>query len=267
MTAALARIGARVAEMHPVTWWLAWKAVHYLTFLLPHDKSYNALRHFVAVRPDGLFLDIGANDGISVLSFRRFSKGYKVLSLEPNALLEPALRSIQRSDSNLDLRMIGAGSRKERIQFFVPVYLGIVLHTFTSASRERTLETVAENFGEGVRSRTRILSVESDVIPVDDLGLFPSIVKIDAEGFNLDVLRGARNTLARARPFVIIELELSEWDELSRFFNSLDYVILGYDIGKDRFGKIGNPTTSRVAGDRNIFALPRETLAQMPVAS
>src|SRR5207253_7074678 len=61
---------ARVAELHPFVWKLAWEAVHRLPFLLPHDKSYNAFRHFIASRPSGLFLDVGANDGISILSFR-----------------------------------------------------------------------------------------------------------------------------------------------------------------------------------------------------
>src|SRR3954468_10990200 len=82
---------ARVAQLHPFSWKFAWEAVHRLPFLLPHDKSYNALKHFIAATPEGLFLDVGANDGISALSFRKFSKDYRILSLEPNRLLEPAL--------------------------------------------------------------------------------------------------------------------------------------------------------------------------------
>src|ERR1700678_75711 len=57
---------ARTAELHPIIWKTAWEAMHWLPFLLPHDKSYNALRHFIAIKPGGLFLDVGANDGISV---------------------------------------------------------------------------------------------------------------------------------------------------------------------------------------------------------
>jgi hypothetical protein len=54
---------ARLAEVHPFAWKVAWEAVHQLPFLLPHDKSYNAFRHFIAKQPNGLFLDVGANDG------------------------------------------------------------------------------------------------------------------------------------------------------------------------------------------------------------
>ena len=84
----------RVAVSNPVTWKLSWEAVHRLPFLLPHDQSYYALRHFIKAAPNGLFLDVGANDGISALSFRKFDKRYSILSLEPNIMHEPALKKI-----------------------------------------------------------------------------------------------------------------------------------------------------------------------------
>src|SRR5262245_52664590 len=87
----LMNAAARFSELHPYTWAVAWKAAHLMPFLLPHDKSYYALRHFIDAVPTGLFLDIGANDGISALSFRRFDKNYDILSLEPNVMMEPAL--------------------------------------------------------------------------------------------------------------------------------------------------------------------------------
>ena len=108
---------AQLAQRHPRLWKLAWDAIHRLPFLLPHDKSYRALRHFIALKPEGLFLDVGANDGISALSFRRFSKSYRILSLEPNALLEPALKKLKASDPHFDYRMIGAGAVAGRTKF------------------------------------------------------------------------------------------------------------------------------------------------------
>jgi hypothetical protein len=86
------------------------------------------------------------------------------------------------------------------------------------------------------------LTIESDVIPVDDLDLAPSIIKIDAEGFNLDVLLGAQQTLRRTRPFIITELEQSEWDDLRRLFAGIDYRLLGYRIDRDQFVDIDNLT-------------------------
>jgi len=265
MTASLLQIGARVAELHPYSWWLAWNAVHHLKFLLPHDKSYGALRHFIPVRSAGLFLDVGANDGISALSFRKFDPAYPILSLEPNTLLEAPLRRIRNSDRNFQFRMVGAGSKEEQVTFFVPVYRGIVLHTFTSANPDHTLDAIAESFGRKVREKTKVLSAEGQIVRIDDLDISPSIIKIDAEGFNFDVILGARETIARTRPFIMVELEPSEWDDLSTFLTNMNYRICRYAIAQDKFLEIDNPTQSRLTGERNVFAIPDEHMAVMPL--
>jgi FkbM family methyltransferase len=72
-------------------------------------------------------------------------------------------------------------------------------------------------------------------VPVNTLDAFlatkdcrPSIIKIDVEGAELDVLRGATDTLRTARPTVLVEVH--GWDETSsaevrEFFSAVDYGI------------------------------------------
>ena len=48
--------------------------------------------------------------GYRLFHFADFPRDYRILSLEPNALLEPALKKLQGSDPYFDYRMIGAGS-------------------------------------------------------------------------------------------------------------------------------------------------------------
>jgi FkbM family methyltransferase len=92
------------------------------------------------------------------------------------------------------------------MRFYVPIYHGIVLHTLTSSRRERVEDAVAFCFGKSVAASTVINAVESEVIRIDDLNIDPSIIKIDAEGSDYEVLLGLDETLARARPFVIMEI-------------------------------------------------------------
>lgn len=58
------------------------------------------------------------------------------------------------------------------------------------------------------RGRTRV-DPDGDVralgVRLDDLGLCPSFIKLDVEGWQSRVLRGARQTLARWRPALLIE--------------------------------------------------------------
>jgi FkbM family methyltransferase len=254
----------RLAELHPYSWKLAWEAVHRLPFLLPHDKSYNALKHFVAAAPSGLFLDIGANDGISALSFRRFSRNYRILSLEPNTLLEPALKRIKSADPLFDYRMVGAGSAPARIEFFMPVYRGILLHTFTSGSRDQVQHAIKEQFGAAVARNTTIEAVNGEVVRPDDLQLDPAIVKIDAEGFDYDILLGLAETIARSRPFIVIEVAWTEQGQFAGFLKTHDYVLIGYDIPADCFTANPEMPGSRKPKQRNFFAIPREKLDALP---
>jgi FkbM family methyltransferase len=259
------RVFARLAESHPYAWKLAWEALHRLPFLLPHDKSYNALRHFIAAAPEGLFLDIGANDGISALSFRKFNSTYRILSLEPNHTLEPALRKIQSRDPLFDYRMIAAGSEPANLQFFTPTYHGVVLHTFTSSEREQVRQALAECFGARIANASTIEAVTSEVIPLDDLALEPAIIKIDAEGFDYEVLMGLRKTIGRARPFMVVEIAWATIDRVVEFFRVLDYRILSYDIAADRFSTRLNQPRTEESGQRNLFAVPLEKLGFLPV--
>jgi FkbM family methyltransferase len=261
----LARLAVHIAELHPYTWRLAWLCVRHFSFLLPHDKSYYALRHFIALRPNGLFLDVGANDGISALSFRYFDKEYRILSLEPNRLLETSLKKIKARDANFDYIMAAAGSQQSVTQFHVPVYKGVVLHTSTSSSLEHTRLALAMSFGKSVAAAATIKLIEGKIIRIDDLEIEPTIIKIDAEGFNYDVLQGAATTIARLRPFLIIEIESEEAEKIKQYFDGIQYRLISYDVMLDKFcAGAGTPYSDLY---RNFFAVPDEMLPSLPWAS
>jgi FkbM family methyltransferase len=258
----LARLAVHIAELHPYTWRLAWLCVRHFSFLLPHDKSYYALRHFIALRPNGLFLDVGANDGISALSFRYFDKNYRILSLEPNRLLETSLKKLKARDGNFDYIMAGAGSQQSVMQFHVPVYKGVVLHTSASSSLEHTRSALAASFGKSVATAASINLIEGSIIRIDDLDIEPTIIKIDAEGFNYDVLLGAAATISRSRPFLIIEIESEEAEKIKDYFNRIQYRLIGYDVMLDQFCAGAETPYSDLY--RNFFAVPDEMVCSLP---
>jgi FkbM family methyltransferase len=263
----LIRFGGQLAESHPYSWKLAWEGVHRFKFLLPHDKSYCALRHFIAAKPGGLFLDIGANDGISALSLRRFTADYRILSLEPNHLLEPALKKIKSADPLFDYRMIGAGATAAKTSFFVPSYRGIVLHTFVSADRDQVARAIGQCFGPRIARNTSIVSVEGDVVPIDALDVAPTIMKIDAEGFDYQVLLGAAETIARLRPFIMVEVAWADQNRIIEFFAERKYTVLTYGANLDRFHPATVSVPVMTSGQRNCFAVPTEHLKSCPAMS
>lgn len=257
----------RIVEVHPYLWKLAWEAVHRLSFLLPHDQSYNALRHFISVRPEGLFLDVGANDGISTLSFRKFNKTYRIFAVEPNPALEPALRRIKSADPKFDFKMVGAGAESARIHFYIPMYRGVVLHTFTSSRHDQVEQSITQSFGKSIAAATTIKMFEADIIRLDDLNVDPMIIKVDAEGFDYDVLIGLTNTITRSRPFIMIEIGSSEYDKIKSYLSERNYALLAYDIHNDCFSVSADSNRTAgpaISGHRNLFAVPSEMMSSLP---
>jgi FkbM family methyltransferase len=160
--------------------------------------------------------------------------------------------------------MAGAGSKPAQVKFHVPVYRGVVLHTSTSSSLEHARSALASSFGKSVAAAARINVIEGRIIRVDGLNVDPTIVKIDAEGFNYDVLLGATETIGRSRPFLIIEIEPEEAGKMKSYFEGIRYQVISYDAVLDRFYiGAGTPYSDLY---RNFFAVPDEMLSLLPWA-
>ncbi len=261
------RVLSRLAQAHPFVWKLSWEILHHAPFMLPHDKSYRALRHF-APGDDGFFLDIGANDGISILSLRALGIPCRILSLEPNQLLEPALAKRKVRDGKVDYRMVGAGSAPMTAQFFTPVYKHIVLHTFTSTDEAQVRHAIEVSFGKRVASQTQIKSFTAEIVAVDSLNLAPAIIKIDAEGHDYQVLLGARETIAKHRPFIMVEMAWQDQANMQQFIKDHGYGLYIYRLDSDVFEPFGNREPSRAisgTGGMNCFLIPDEKMSAIPI--
>lgn len=131
---------ARFVHLHPAVWQIAWNATARATFLLPHDRTYLAFRHFIALQPGGLFLDVGANNGVSVRSFRKLDPIAPVVSLEPNPLLEPSLYELTQTDDLVSYRMVAAGDQARRLTLYVPQYGRVSLHPLAAVDHKQAID-------------------------------------------------------------------------------------------------------------------------------
>jgi len=226
-------------------------------FLFGNFQRHVARNRFVGLAEDAVVFDVGANAGVMTLQFAQAVPRGRVYAFEPthyafaklqtNLGLNPALAArvtasqvfvSSRSASVPALQAFASwkvdGSGGERH----PVHLGTVQST--------------ENVGS---------------ITVDDFvaarGLHRlDFVKIDTDGHELEVLKGAVETLRRFRPAVIFEIGLYVmlergigFAEYEEYFGALGYRILD--------GKTGRPITSRnhrslipAQGTLDALALP-----------
>lgn len=251
-----------LVESNPYSWYFAWNLIHNLPFLLPHDKIYLAIRHF-HLTPGDLILDVGANDGISALSFFHIDSQVRVFSIEPNAIHGKGLERIKKRHASYNYRIVGAGSAKSSLTLFTPRYHFIYLHTFTSSNESQVKEAVIEVFGQQVGNHLEMIAIQSEIIALDDLALAPKVIKIDVEGFEHPVLQGLKTTIMKYRPFLIIETCHDEGNAVVDFIKELNYVVLDYDYKLDKFQELGT-SSENMNGNRNNIVVPIEKLSTLP---
>jgi FkbM family methyltransferase len=192
----------------------------------PHEHDYAAFGLFP--QSDGVFWDIGANAGMSAMSFRIYQRHARIFSFEPNPYHESDLRWTKRLVGNMEYRIWAAGDTPGLIEFFVPVYRNVPITTEASMSRRFVEESpsLRTQLGERMRSPDfRIERISVEVHRLDELELSPAFVKIDVQGAEQEVLAGMTRSLATGPP-VLIEAPSAETSE---FMAAFGYAPYAYD--------------------------------------
>jgi FkbM family methyltransferase len=156
--------------------------------------------------PGKVFVDVGANIGyFSLLASRLVGDEGRVLALEPShANLARLCQHLwMNSAKNVLLTASAAGSEAGVASSGFPT------PNNAGAATLRPIGAVRSNLAMTLRL-DELLS---------GLGLVPDLLKIDVEGFELEVLKGMQRTLRQSRPLVICELTerfLAELGQSSR---------------------------------------------------
>ena len=160
-----------------------------------------------------LFLDIGANKGIWAWHLARAAR--QVHAFEPHPKLFRILSLWRRR--NVTAHQVALSDKPGEAELRVPIRSRGFSNQGSSLS---TLKVPDELPHATVRVEARTL----DSYNFENVGL----IKIDVEGHELAVLAGARETIARCRPNLIVELEetYTQTDILSSVGEVMDY---GYD--------------------------------------
>lgn len=241
------------------------RIAHSIPFFLPHHKDYYGFKH-LATASHGLFLDVGANDGISALGFRQINSNYHILSIEPNKIHEQSLRDIARRLQRFDYKIIGAGSKKGKKILYIPYAGRTPMDTLASLNRTLVQHTSTFYAHAGNITYTR---QAVNIIPLDSLNLHPDIIKIDTEGYELDVLRGLIQTIRKYRPYILIESTPKLLAGGNKFFRARSYSLFTYDYRTDLFSpciKNGAPEKNHDSKHlSNIFCIPKEKIHLLPM--
>jgi FkbM family methyltransferase len=148
--------------------------------------------------------DVGAHVGLfTVLLARWVGPSGRIFAFEPTPGTHSALIDHLALNQVADRVCVSplAVSDQEGIAFF-----------YTMANcPENTLSTTHGRLPEPQKHPVRVTTLD---IFCASQSLFPDIIKIDIEGFELHALRGAREILIRHRPIVVVEMHPMNWQEI-----------------------------------------------------
>jgi FkbM family methyltransferase len=188
----------------------------------PHERFFEILKK-IPERP-GVILDVGANDGVSVFSIRTLNKTNPILSLEPNPEQKQQLQILTKFFKNYQFQIIAAGEKQDKLTLYSPIYKGYPLTSFATLKPELLdlpgYGMFTQNYDS---SKLSFVKRTVKVIPIDELNLDLTFVKIDVEGTELSVLKGMISTIRRCKPVIMIERVSFTISEIKKMLHEFDY--------------------------------------------
>lgn len=166
--------------------------------LMGHDAEIRDFYFALGAQwtPAGLVMfDVGANYGLH--SLLGLSLGWTVVPFEPNAACHAYFRdACQLNHIDAAVQAVALGETTGHVDFFYPAsetWLGT------------TVERVAQELGsDRALLHSRVQQTTLDLF-VEASGLKPDLLKVDTEGNEIHVLRGARRLLAEYPPLILFE--------------------------------------------------------------
>ena len=170
------------------------------------------------INPNEEIIDLGANIGIHTLFFSKLvgDKG-RVVSIEPQKEIfyQLCTNLLLNNIKNVDALNYACTNEQN-------LYYEMEEIDWSNSGNSKIQK----------KHKNRIKSNYIRSIRLDDLDISPSLIKIDVQGSELNVLKGGFNLINKCRPIIIIEIEehhLQEFNtsskELLNELLSMDYVV------------------------------------------
>jgi len=255
----------RIIESYPSINTIILNNINYFKLFLPHDKDYLGLKILFAEKKifNGIFLDVGGNTGSSILSFRSMGFRNPIYSFEPNLLLfQKYLKRLKNNISNIRIYNTALSDKNGFLMFYIPFIKKESIHYFASFHKSYVKFSMKNTFPG---KTFRLFKRKIKVIKLDNLKIKKKInlIKIDSEGHDLQVVKGARRTIKKNKPFLLIEYNQELYSKISRELGK-DFRPYYYSISNNNFVAINPNNIDKLCrfghkdllSIRNVFYIP-----------
>ena len=200
---------------------------------------------------DGVVIDVGANVGVSVIVMSDANPGIRIHAVEPvPSTFDLLRRNVERNTTgNVAAYQLAISDREGEVAF----------HDSGNSSANHIVNEAHiasehfANLGSPVRSTTLDAFVrENGIAQVD-------FVKIDVEGFEIDVLNGMTDTIARFKP--VVSMEFNTWTMIAfRNVNPRDLLTRFLELMPTVYQYTRNNTYRRIITQEDKMTFLRDNI-------
>ncbi len=160
------------------------------------------------IKKDGLFFDVGANIGNRITPVLKI--GARVVAIEPQEYCQKIL--LKKFGSSITLVKEGLGDKEETREFFISDAT-----TISSFSKEWIDAVKQDRFKEHNWNTSQKIKMTTLEHLIAKFGV-PDLIKIDVEGFELEVLKGLKSVVP------CISYEYTTPEQTDKALECLDYL-------------------------------------------
>jgi FkbM family methyltransferase len=183
---------------------------------LHFEKLFEIATDYNLLNKEGLILDVGGADGVTAIKFHETFKKSKVLVFEPlEENIEVLKRNIQMFD-RITLHPIALGSEKKQSEINITkrITSSSLLPINTSEFKDDYMSS------QLVPESVKIIEVDT-IDNIVDLNQQVSVIKLDVQGYEYEVLKGAVRTLKNT-DLIMVELQNHKMYETAPMYYDLD---------------------------------------------
>lgn len=173
----------------------------YLLGAKSHDSEVRLARLLLRhLKPGDTFVDVGGHFGyFTLLASRLVGPAGRVVAFEASRNTYAVLAENVRDQPTITAHNLALSDQQETISFFE---FPVLYNEFNSMDVDQFRHE--KWFAKFPPQRIDVAAVRLDDL-VQRENLHPTVIKIDVEGAELKVIRGAADTLRRQRPLVVME--------------------------------------------------------------
>ena len=156
------------------------------------------------LQKDAVFMDVGANVGAYLFTLEDHLKAENIFAFEPNPQL---FKRLGRLFPEVNLSSVALSDISTVAEFKIPVINGEKVHTRgtlqTSIKEKDEEKTILQKVEVKPLDHLVFDSAETDKLKLQKL----DFIKIDVEGNEMQTLRGAKKTILKYKPILMVEME------------------------------------------------------------